>query len=136
MDDEANILAITKQTLEDKGYAVITATDGAEAVGIYASHKEAIALVVTDMVMPFMDGTATIRALQKMNPDVRIIAVSGLKKKQRSFVGRWRNVSQQALHVRKTAGNDSSGAFGVVIFVRFAQENILETGSICPSDGK
>lgn len=79
VDDEPNILEITRQTLEGKGFAVITAADGAEAIGIYASRREEIALVITDMVMPYMDGVATIRALQKMNPAIRIIAVSGLK---------------------------------------------------------
>lgn len=79
VDDEPNILEITKQTLERKGYRVITATDGTEAVAIYAANREEIDLVITDMVMPYMDGATTIRALQKMNPNVKIIAVSGLK---------------------------------------------------------
>lgn len=45
---------------------------------IYAQQREEVAGVITDMMMPFMDGPATIRALQKMNPQVRIIAASGL----------------------------------------------------------
>lgn len=79
VDDEPNILEITKQTLEHKGYRVITATDGADAIGIYAVNRQEIALVITDMVMPYMDGATTIRALQKINPNVKIVAVSGLK---------------------------------------------------------
>jgi CheY-like chemotaxis protein len=57
---------------------VLTARDGTEAVALYAQHREEVAAVLTDMMMPFMDGPATIRALQKMNPKVRIIAASGL----------------------------------------------------------
>lgn len=79
VDDEESIREITKVTLEANGYSAITAVDGTEAITAFATHGNKIALVITDMMMPYMDGTATIRALQKMNPDVKIIAVSGLK---------------------------------------------------------
>lgn len=79
VDDEKNIRDITKTTLESYGYSVITAADGTEAVAIYAARRREIALVLTDMVMPHMDGAATIRALMKMNPEVKCIAVSGLR---------------------------------------------------------
>ena len=69
VDDEASILTITSQTLQAFGYRVLTATDGAEAVAIYAQHKNEIAVVLTDMMMPIMDGPATIRALMRINPD-------------------------------------------------------------------
>jgi CheY-like chemotaxis protein len=78
VDDEASILAITEQTLRAFGYEVLTATDGAEAVAIYAANKKEIAVVLTDMTMPIMDGPATIRALFRLNPRVKIIAASGL----------------------------------------------------------
>jgi len=79
VDDEASIREITKATLEAYGYSVMTGSDGTEAVAAYATHSNKIALVVTDMMMPYMDGAATIRAIQKMNPKVKILAVSGLK---------------------------------------------------------
>ena len=78
VDDEASILAITKRTLEAFGYRVLSATDGAEAVAIYAKHQLEIAAVVTDMMMPIMDGDALIRILTRINPAVRIVATSGL----------------------------------------------------------
>ena len=78
VDDENAIREITRGTLETFGYRVLTASDGTEALAIYADHKNDIALVLTDMVMPFMDGPATIRALLRMNPEVKIIAASGL----------------------------------------------------------
>ncbi len=78
VDDEESIREITRGTLETFGYNVLTASDGTEALAYYADKKNEIAVVLTDMVMPFMDGTATIRALQRMNPKVRIIAASGL----------------------------------------------------------
>jgi CheY-like chemotaxis protein len=78
VDDEEAIRLITKGTLETFNYRVLTASDGTEAVALYAQNREEVAAVITDMMMPFMDGPATIRALQKMNPQVRIIAASGL----------------------------------------------------------
>jgi two-component system, cell cycle sensor histidine kinase and response regulator CckA len=78
VDDEESIREITRGTLEAFGYRVLTAGDGTEALAIYADRKNEIAVVLTDMVMPFMDGPATIRALQRMNRDVKIIAASGL----------------------------------------------------------
>ncbi|HSL55892.1 MAG TPA: PAS domain S-box protein [Pyrinomonadaceae bacterium] len=78
VDDEESIREITRGTLETFGYTVLTASDGTEALALYADKKNEIAAVLTDMVMPFMDGPATIRALQRMNPKVRIIAASGL----------------------------------------------------------
>src|SRR5688500_7194640 len=77
VDDEESIREITRGTLETFGYKVLTASDGTEALALYADRKNEIAVVLTDMVMPFMDGPATIRALQRMNPNIRIIAASG-----------------------------------------------------------
>jgi len=78
VDDEASILTITGQTLQAFGYQVLTATDGAHAVAVYAKHEKEIAVVLTDMMMPVMDGPAMIHALVRMNPAVKVIAASGL----------------------------------------------------------
>ena len=59
IDDEASILTITSQTLQAFGYRVITAADGADGLAIYVEHKNEIAVVLTDMMMPNMDGPAT-----------------------------------------------------------------------------
>jgi PAS domain S-box-containing protein len=78
VDDEEAIREITKGSLEAFGYRVLTASDGTEAVALYVQYRDEIKVVVTDMVMPYMDGPATIRALQRINPQVKIIATSGL----------------------------------------------------------
>jgi CheY-like chemotaxis protein len=78
IDDEASILSITQQTLEAFGYRVITAPDGALAVALFARHEPPVSLVLTDMMMPIMDGSATIRVLRSIDPSVPIIAASGL----------------------------------------------------------
>jgi two-component system cell cycle sensor histidine kinase/response regulator CckA len=78
VDDEPDIREITKKSLEKHNYQVITADDGIEAIALYVEHREEIALVLMDMVMPIMDGITSIRTLQKINPDVKIIAITGL----------------------------------------------------------
>ncbi|MDF3056626.1 MAG: sensory box protein [Rariglobus sp.] len=78
VDDEVAIRDITKQTLEAFGYQVLLAADGAEAVALYAAHRDRVAVVLTDMMMPVMDGPAAIQALIKINPAIRIIAASGI----------------------------------------------------------
>lgn len=78
IEDEAVVRDITRQTLETFGYRILSASDGAEAVAIYATEQHRIDLVLTDMMMPVMDGPATIQVLMKINPEVRIIAASGL----------------------------------------------------------
>jgi PAS domain S-box-containing protein len=78
VDDEAAIRQVTQQTLEAYGYRVIVAANGAQAVALYAQDMAGIALVLTDMMMPVMDGPATVQALRQINPRVRIIGASGL----------------------------------------------------------
>ena len=78
VDDESSLRRVTRQTLEAFGYQVVEAAEGAEAVAVYAKRKHEIAVVLTDMMMPVMDGPSTIRVLLNMNPAARIIAVSGI----------------------------------------------------------
>lgn len=78
VDDEASILTVTRQTLEAFGYNVLTAENGAQAVSLFAVNRNKISLVLTDMAMPVMDGTATIAALRLLDPKIRVIAASGL----------------------------------------------------------
>lgn len=78
VDDEAAVRQITQQTLEAFGYRVIVAADGSEAIAIYATRQREIVAVLTDMMMPEMDGPAVIRVVKRMNPNVKVIAASGL----------------------------------------------------------
>jgi CheY-like chemotaxis protein len=79
VDDESAIREIGKEALRTFGYRVLTANDGTEALALFAQHRNEVHCVITDMMMPFMDGPATIRALRKLAPDLKIIATSGLK---------------------------------------------------------
>jgi len=78
VDDEPAVRRITQHTLEAYGYHVILASDGAEAVARFVEQREAIALVVTDVMMPVMDGAAMAQVLRRIRPDVPILASSGL----------------------------------------------------------
>jgi PAS domain S-box-containing protein len=78
VDDEAKIREITTIILEKQNYRTLTASNGIEAIAIYAQHKYHIDAVLMDMMMPEMDGITTIRTLQKMNPQVKVITSSGL----------------------------------------------------------
>ena len=83
VDDEDQIVEITKKILEKHGYKVITANDGNEAIALYSQRREKIKLVLMDMMMPVMDGSASIVEIRKISPEVRIIAVSGLTEKDK-----------------------------------------------------
>jgi CheY-like chemotaxis protein len=78
VEDELAICEITGAILTSNGYRVLTAHDGAEAVALYTSNKYDIKVVLMDMAMPVMDGYMAIRALKKLDPKAKIIAVSGL----------------------------------------------------------
>jgi PAS domain S-box-containing protein len=79
VDDEEPIRNVCQQTLEHHGYRVLPARHGAEAVAIVAQRANEISVVITDMMMPVMDGSATIIALRDIQPDLRIICMSGLE---------------------------------------------------------
>jgi PAS domain S-box-containing protein len=79
VDDEAPLRTIAKQMLTMFGYRVLTANNGQEAVALYQQHQDEIALVFTDMMMPVMNGAASIEALFRINPRIKIVAVSGLE---------------------------------------------------------
>lgn len=82
VDDEVAICEIIKTTLETYNFRVITAKDGIEAIAVYVQQKKEINIVLIDMMMPSMDGATAIRTLQHINPQVKIIAMSGLVSNQ------------------------------------------------------
>jgi PAS domain S-box-containing protein len=81
VDDEESIRRVARQTLERHGYRMIEASDGTQGLALYKQHQSEVRLVITDVVMPFMDGPAFIRALRQLNPQARIIAMSGHQSK-------------------------------------------------------
>ena len=78
VDDEVSVRRLLKNTLERSGYRVLEAQHGREALDAYGAHGSSIAVVIIDMTMPVLGGVPTMMELVKMNPDVRIIASSGI----------------------------------------------------------
>jgi len=78
VDDEESVRRVLKSTLEKGGYEVLQAANGKEALTIYNERGRHIAAIVIDMTMPVLGGVPTMRELVKINPDVRIIAASGI----------------------------------------------------------
>jgi CheY-like chemotaxis protein len=78
VDDEKAVRDVMRRVLEAHGYRVLTAVEGAEAVGLYVQHRAEIAVVVTDMMMPGMDGPSLVRVLRHLEPAVRIVGISGV----------------------------------------------------------
>jgi PAS domain S-box-containing protein len=77
VDDEKDVLNITKESLEALGYRTLIATSGQDAINIYREKKADIHLVILDMIMPGMGGGETFDALKTLNPDVIVILSSG-----------------------------------------------------------
>ncbi|MHC0065752.1 hybrid sensor histidine kinase/response regulator [Nostoc sp. UIC 10890] len=78
VDDEDSIREVTQTWLEKNAYKVLLASDGIDAIALYTKHQQQISVVLIDMMMPSMDGPTTINVLKKINPDIKIIGVSGL----------------------------------------------------------
>jgi two-component system, cell cycle sensor histidine kinase and response regulator CckA len=78
VDDELLIRQVTQASLKEHNYRTLLASNGIEAIALYAEHKQNIRLVLIDMMMPLMDGLTAVRTLQKLNPEVIVIATSGL----------------------------------------------------------
>ena len=77
VEDEELLLQMVSFLLESKGYKVLCARDGLEAVNIFLSHKQEIALVITDMGLPVMTGTDEFKKLREIDPNVKVIFASG-----------------------------------------------------------
>ena len=78
VDDEEAILLVIKQVLLTHGYVPLVAQNGEEALALFNRHQADIRFVLTDMMMPGMDGAAIIQAIRQRNPEVPIVIMTGL----------------------------------------------------------
>jgi len=77
VDDEAPIRIATAAVLERNGYKVIAADEGGSAVELFKKNAGKIQLVLTDILMPVMDGVQLAKALKELDPELKIIACTG-----------------------------------------------------------
>jgi PAS domain S-box-containing protein len=80
IDDESIILASAKGLLNELGYKVIVANDPGTGIEIYSRKYDEIDIIILDMIMPEMNGTACFKELKNINPDVRVLISSGFAK--------------------------------------------------------
>ena len=78
VDDEVGVREVTRRMLESFGYRAVTAKNGAEGLVAFAEHRDEIALVITDLMMPIMDGPAMVVELRRQSATLPVIAVTGL----------------------------------------------------------
>jgi two-component system cell cycle sensor histidine kinase/response regulator CckA len=77
VEDEEGLRSLNARGLKSRGYNVLEAGNGLEAIELIDGHDGSIDLVVSDVVMPEMDGPALLKELRKRSPDLKIIFVSG-----------------------------------------------------------
>jgi CheY-like chemotaxis protein len=84
VDDEEAVRAVCAAMLEDIGCRAITAADGEDALRILRDGTKKIDLVLMDLTMPRMDGSAAARAMMRLVPDMKIVLSSGYSEQELS----------------------------------------------------
>ncbi len=77
VEDEANLRRLSLESLQRQGYTVLEAEDGAAALQLATQHKGVIHLLLTDVVMPGMNGRELARRIALLRPDTKILFMSG-----------------------------------------------------------
>lgn len=81
VDDEESLRELMIMALEQAGYRVLSAGDGAEGLSVFGRHQDEVEVVVVDMMMPYLDGAAAIEAMRRIKPGIPVVAISGLPEK-------------------------------------------------------
>ncbi len=76
-EDDESLRKLSQTVLTEYGYTVIAAVDGEDAVKQFREHKDAIQLLLFDMIMPKMNGKEAYDEIRKMQPGIKIIFASG-----------------------------------------------------------
>ncbi len=77
IEDEGFLRDSIAEALENRGFFVIKAKDGIEGISVYSTDHQKISLILVDMMMPVLDGASTVATLKSIDPDVKVIAMSG-----------------------------------------------------------
>jgi len=82
VDDDAMIRFLATKILTTYGYSVLAAENGAEGIALYVLRRSEVAVVISDLMMPVMDGPTMIRRIVEMNPRIRIVVACGSASKE------------------------------------------------------
>jgi len=90
VDDEVTVIDIGTEMLKELGFDVLTATNGKEALDVFAQSRDMISFVILDLTMPLLDGEQTFRELRQTQPDVKVIISSGYNEQEvaQRFLGK------------------------------------------------
>jgi DNA-binding NtrC family response regulator len=77
VEDDENLLELLKTMLEAHDFKVLTATDGLDAVEVFAKNKDSIGVVLSDLGLPYLGGWDAFLRMKKINPEVKGILASG-----------------------------------------------------------
>jgi CheY-like chemotaxis protein len=110
VDDDPLVRFVVQRGLERDGFDVWLASNGREAIPLYRTHRESIAVVLLDVHMPVLDGPGTLDALRRLNPEVLVCFMSGdtgdydpqelLQRGAASFIAKPFHLDQLANHLR------------------------------------
>ncbi len=104
VDDEASVRDSVRRTLETHGYRVITASHGVDGLAAFSDHRASVRAVLTDMMMPVMNGPAMITALRALEPNLPVLGMTGLP--DRTGVKGFEHVKLSVLLAKPFTGGD------------------------------
>jgi two-component system, cell cycle sensor histidine kinase and response regulator CckA len=116
VDDESHIRALLRSVLERERYRVLEAGDGQQALGICTEPDTAIDLLLTDIVMPNLDGIQLVEKVLQVRPQVRVLYMSGKC-----------DVEVVQRHMREKGCGFLRKPFAIDVLVRSVRE-LLEAG--------
>jgi PAS domain S-box-containing protein len=83
VDDEPSVRKLTSAILNRSGYRTITAAEGREGIKLFEQHRQNVRLVVSDLMMPQLDGPGMLRGLRQLDPALKSIIITGLGEENR-----------------------------------------------------
>jgi len=77
VEDQDNVAAVVRGSLQTCGYRILEARHGAEALQLWQEHGASIQLIITDVVMPVMNGPEFVRRARALHPKIKVLYMSG-----------------------------------------------------------
>jgi PAS domain S-box-containing protein len=122
VEDQAAVRELTEEMLRAKGYRVLSAASGSEAIDLARAHSGTIHLLITDVILPQMNGRALADALKRDRPQMKVLYISGYSdevvarrgvlEKGLSYLAKPYTGEALAAKVRETLGDAAPGAVG------------------------